>query len=305
MMTPPLRMEERVRLFTVLGIRFWDAAFDVPITQPLHVHAWLTGIAAPLRATRAASGSYSFHSLPGRRAAEFPGDAENPEDLGPVQEWVISVEDPAGHYLPEVFSLTLPLGYRGEFLSATPGSLPASAGRAYLFSAPGRPVPPGAIAIRVDLEEQLTELPAAWAVLRATIDGRERIGIADEDGRVLLLAPMPEVASLGMGSPPGLGQGAPGTQRWPVTLRVASEPAALRYPFDDVAVVPVAWQRRPSVRSILDEQDPVAVITDEDDPAVSEWTDEIRYGEELVLRTRRSDDTLASSVWITAGASIP
>jgi hypothetical protein len=159
--------------------------------------------------------------------------------------------------------------------------------------------------VRADIEEQLSSLPAAWAVVRATIEGREAIGVADETGRALVLAPMPAVASLGMGSPPGLGQPPPATQTWPVTLRVESEPAALRYPFEEVAGVPRAWQTRPSLRSILDEQDVVSVITEEDEPAVNEWTEELHFGEELILRRIRADGTLASSIWIIAGASIP
>ncbi|HUH11685.1 MAG TPA: hypothetical protein VMK65_01190, partial [Longimicrobiales bacterium] len=217
MSAPPLRTVEDTRVFTTLGIRFWDAAFDVPIHVPLVVHAWLPeGPVPPVRAVRSPSGVYSFHALPGRAAAEYPGGEEHPEDLGPELDYVIVVDDPGGRFLPAAFTLALPLGFRGVFpddaIASEPGGAPP---RAYLFPSPAYPVPPGAAAIRVDLLDADTDPdepePAAWAVVRATLEGRELTGIADESGRVLLLAALPLVERLNLGSPPGSGvEPAPG-----------------------------------------------------------------------------------------------
>lgn len=297
MSVPELRMVERVRMWTQLGIRFRDAAFDLPVTHPLKVHAWLPGAAqAPVRAVVGPGGVYSFHGL--------PGQVNDPDASGPPLEYVISVEDPAGLYLPLAFSVTLPLGYRGEFLSATTGSPPGAPGHAYLFAAPGRRVPPGAAAIRADLVDYDTGEPAAWAVLRATLDGREAVGIADGRGRVLLLAPQPDADGLGLGSPPGTGAGTPAAQEWPVTLRVDWQPAALRFPFAAGAALPASWQARPSLRSIF-EQDPALVVVDEGDAPAEDWVADLGFGTELVLRSRDAAGAPTSNVWITAGASIP
>lgn len=301
-----LRAVERTRVFTPLGIRFWDVALDVPVLRELDVHAWLLDAPfAPTKAVRSPSGVYVFHRLPARRESEFPGERERPEDLGSQLEYAIIVDDPAGAFLPVAFSVMLPLGYRGEFLSVSVTSEPGGAGRAYLFAAPSRRIPPGLAAIRADVEDADTGEPAAWAVLRATLEGRESTGIADERGRVLLLAPLPTADRLGLGSPPGSGQGPLAGKSWPVTLRVEYQPEALRYPLAGAAELPGSWVARPSLKSILDEQNPALVTTTVGDDPVTEWTAELSYGEELLLRSRDAEGEPLSAIRVHAGASIP
>ena len=302
-----IRVLERVRRFTPLGIRFWDAAFDEAVTTELRVYAWLRDAHhAPVRAVRSSSGVYAFHDLPARRAQERPAaDEEHPESAGPVQEYAIAVDDPTGRYLPAAFSLTLPLLYRGEFLSPLDGSPPGAAGRAYLFSAPARPVTASAAAVRADLWDTELDAPASWAVVRATVAGQTYTTVADADGRALLLFPLPSVDRLRLGSPPGSGQGAPAGASWPATFRVAYDPAALRFPFEGRPDVSPAWAERPSLKSILDEQPAALVRTEDGQDPVSEWTAEVVYGEELVLRTALPAGTASSRLWISAGASPP
>ncbi|MET0398113.1 MAG: hypothetical protein ABW277_15035 [Longimicrobiaceae bacterium] len=306
-LAPGIAVLERVRVFTPLGIRFWDSAFDVPAAAELRVHAWLAGgDFAPVRGVRSPSGIYGFHGLPGRAAQEYPAEREDaPESAGPVQEYAISVEDPGGLFLPVAFSVTLPLGYRGEFLSgglSPPGS---AAGRAYLFSAPSRPVPARAAAVRADLWDADADRPAAWAVLRATVEGATHTTVADQDGRALLLFPVPSVDRLRLGSPPGSGQGAPAGNRWAVTVGVWYEPAALRFPFAGRGDLHPAWGDRPSLKSVLDEQRAALVWQEEGLAPASEHAAELVYGEELVLRTVDAGGTPSSRLWISAGASPP
>ena len=305
---PSVRVLERVRAFTPLGIRFWDAAFDVPVTAELRVFAWLRGSAhPPVAAVRTPSGVYAFHALPGGRSQEHPAaDEEHPEWAGPPRELVIAVDDPRGWFLPTAFSVTLPLGYRGVFPSA--GASPpagAVAGRAYLFPAPSRPVPVNAGAVRADLWDAENERPAAWAVLRATVEGRTHTAVADERGRALLLFPLPSVDRLRLGSPPGSGQGAPTEARWPVTVEARYEPAALRFPFAGRGDLPPEWAARPSLKSVLDGQASATVTAEADAGPAADWTSELAYGEELVLRTRGPGAAPLPHLWITAGASSP
>lgn len=302
----PLGASERTRTFTPLGLRFWDAAFDRPITGRLVVRAWLMGGPfPPVAAIRSSGGVYSFHGLPGQTAVELPGDLPEPESAGPQLDYTIIVDDPSGAFLPAVFTLTLPLGYRGEFLSTEAGSHPAGAGRAYLFSAPSRPVPSGAVALRGDLEDAERGGPASWAVVRATVEGREVVGVAGPDGRVLLLGPMPEVERLGLGSPPGSGQGPVAAAAWSASLRVEYDPPALRYPLAAAAEVPRWWAARPSLKSVLDEQAPALVTTTEGAAPVTEWSTDVEYGEPLPLRTRGAEGEPLSSLRVHAAASIP
>ncbi|HEU0054909.1 MAG TPA: hypothetical protein VFQ39_17105 [Longimicrobium sp.] len=306
-LAPRIRVLEWTRAFAPLGIRFWDAGFDVPVVDELRVHAWLRdGDFAPVRATRSGSGIYSFADLPGRRAQERPaGDEEHAEALGPTQEYVIAVDDPAGRWLPAAFSVTLPLGYRGEFLSASAASAPGGAGRAYLFPSASRPVSARAAAIRADLWDADLDAPAAYAVLRATIDGATHTAVADEAGRALLLFPVPAVDRLRLGSPPGSGQGAPAGNRWPVGVQAWYDPGALRFPFAGRAELDPAWAARPSLKSVLDEQRAALVWADDGQAPAAGLTAELAYGEELVLRTAGSGGSLHPRLWLSAAASPP
>lgn len=307
-MTATIRVLERDRTFTPLGIRFWDAALDQPVAEPLSVHAWLRGTAhRPVRAVRSSGGVYAFHGLPGQAAAERPAaDEEHPESVGVPREYAVAVDDPSGRYLPVAFGVTLPLGYRGEFLSggvASPpqASPPHAAGRAYLFPAAGRAVPPGLAAIRADFADAATGEPAPWVVLTATVGGETRTAIADQEGRALLLVPFPTPERLRQGSPPVDTRDA----TWPVTLSVQWQPGALRYLFAERDGLNPAWAARPSLKSILDEQGAADTWTDEGQEPVAEWTDTLVHGRELVLRTTLAGGERASTVWISAGASPP
>lgn len=303
-MSVQIRELERDRTFTPLGIRFWDAALDLPVADTLAVYAWPAGTGhTPVRAVRSPGGVYAFHALPGQRAAEKPADdEEHPETLGTPREYAIAVDDATGRYQPAAFSVTLPLGYRGEFLSASDtASPPRPGGRAYLFSAPTRQVPPGLAAIRADLVDADTQEPAAWAVLTTTVGGVTRTAVADERGRALVLVPFPTPERLRQGSPPA---GAV-TATWPVSLAVRWEPAALRFPFPAREGIHPAWAARPSLKSILDEQRAALVWTDEGQAPAAEWTDTLVHGQELVLRTTLAGGARAPTVWISAGASPP
>jgi len=307
-LAPRIRVLEWTRAFATLGIRFWDAAFDVPVRDELRVYAWLAGADfAPVRGVRSRSGVYAFPALPGRRAQEYPASSEeHPELLGPVQEYVVAVDDPAGRWLPTAFSVTLPLGYRGEFLAASADSAPGGAGRAYLFPSAARPVPAGAAAVRADLWDADLDRPASWAVLRATVEGATWTALADEAGRALLLLPVPSVDRLRLGSPPGSGQGPPAGNRWPVAVRAWYQPGALRFPFAGRTDLDPAWAARPSLKSVLDEQQAALVWQEEGQPPADEHAAELVYGEELVLRTFAPGGALLlPRLWISAGVSPP
>jgi len=309
--TAAIRVLERDRTFTPLGIRFWDAALDVPVAEPLDVYAWLRGTSYPAtRAVRASSGVYAFHALPGQADAERPARGEeHPERVGPAREYAIAVDDPAGRYLPVAFTVTLPLGYRGVFLEPADllaASPPEPQGRAYLFPSVGRAAPRGVAAIHATLVDESTlgsdaVRPAAWAVLTATVAGETRSGIADAEGRVVVMVPFPTPERLRLGSP------AVDTREasWPVTLSAAWEPAALRYPFPARGGPNPAWADRPSLKSILYEQGPAPVRLDEGEAPVLEWTETLVHGRELVLRTTLAGGARGATVWIAAGASPP
>jgi hypothetical protein len=149
------------------------------------------------------------------------------------RKFVIEVADLADRFQPFRFEVTAPSRgvYTGEDLlidsspidSTGPSGVP-------LFSAPARSVPSSMAVIRGELREPSPAPgrrgpPAAWAVVEAEF-GERRLArsFADEQGRVALIFPYPELETnpltTGAGSPSGAGP-ALREQRWNVSLKAS------------------------------------------------------------------------------------
>lgn len=280
-MTPMLL--ERLTHFTLLGIRFWDAALDRPVADGLTVTAWPT--AAPRqvrRAVRTASGVYAFHGLPGMRRLEQATAADilaaSPPD---ITSFVVAVADAQRRFFPVAFEVSLPLPDLGVFPTAVSTSPPGSPGF-YLFSAPTRAPAPGLAVVRAQLVEAGSQQPAAYAVVEAEVRGHTHYAIADARGALALLFPYPLFVSALGASPPG---GLPlAEQQWPLTLRVRYQPAAQ---------APLPGTPLPALASLFAQ--PAATIWPSTaGTAVSQLTFDLLFGQELVLRTGAE-----STLWIT------
>ncbi len=294
-------------VFTVLGIQFWDPVLDQPVTDGLMVTAQLQNTSYPvITAFRTASGTYAFQGLPCLHAVEYPASISAvPASPARTFTFVITVADTLQRFLPVLFAVDLPLGYSGLFLSNQPGSPPGQGGRAYLFSAPTRAAAPGLSVVRVDLWDRANDQPAAYAGVQIFINGRQWSGMADELGRAQIQFPSPLLQTLNLGSPPGIGQGAPSTVSWPIQAKVFYEPAQLRFPLQGLPDVPWPWSSTPSLKSILDAQQPALIWQNESGPAVAEWTGDITYGTPLVLSTSLNDPTAISSVLMISQITSP
>jgi hypothetical protein len=292
---PGIELEQK-SVFTVLGIQFWDFAFDTPITDSLQVSAQLKDTAYPLLpAYRTGSGVYAFQGLPCLRSVEYPP----PEPVAapspaPTFSFVITVADTLDRFVPTVFGVDLPLPYRGLFLSNDVPSPVDAAARAYLFSAPTRPVVVGMAAVRADLWDHEAQAPAAFAALRVQVDGSVWLGTADENGRVLVAFPYPLLQRLSLGSPPGSGQGTLTSMSWPITVDVQYEPGAQSLLLQSTPFVQWPWNVTPSLKSILENQSAAQVWLAAAGPPVAQWTGQLTYGEELVLRTTPNDSKAPS-----------
>ena len=290
---------ETVRAFTTLGIRFWDAALERPVSGALDVLAFRRDTRdPPVSAHVTPSGVYAFHDLPGLR------DVEHPRGDGPVlgsppasAEFVIAVRDSLGRYLPMAFGVALPLPYRGLFPAGD--SVP-------LFSAPTRPIPPGLGAVRAELWDTNAALPGSHAVLRVKLGPNVWTGTADDAGRVLVVLPTPTVERLTLGSPPGSGQGSPDAATWPIVVSVRSTPGALRFPLATGRPGAAAFARVPSLKTVLEDQTEGQLFAADNVAPTSSLDATLPFGRALVLRTRRTPITEDSGrLWITAGASPP
>jgi len=289
-----------------LGVRFRDAITGTDIVD-LTVDAWPAvvdpAVEQTLRRVRAfvtAGGVYGWTDLPGLRHHTFgAGDDAYWRTLEPPLPLLYRVEvmDEAGRFLPFRFTVRAPA--RGVFTwTVDPtGSPPNASGAVPLYSAPSRLPPAATAVIRAELHEAEPRRPAAWAVVEARIGGR-RIGrgMADEKGRLLLLAHYPEPAppplGVGAASPPGASRVPLWNQEWPVELDVyygARPTGAVTDP--------------PDLSEAL--LQPAALVWLDDRRRMALATVSLKYGEELRVRTRGEDARGALLVTRTDGGSPP
>jgi hypothetical protein len=303
---PAFHTFERQTLVAPLGLRFHDAATGRSVEGGLEVNVYTQGRwARALRAFPNLSGTYVLHHAPGLEEFErSAGDREAWLDAPPPRPFTVEVRDTERRFLPCRFEVELPT--RGIYRwSVEPESSPLTEGEASvpLYSAPSRAVVPGLAAIRLELKEAETGLAAAWALIDAYIDAVTPTvharGIADEQGRVLVVFPVPEPAPYAQSSPPDSPPQPPygsqfSAQQWPVRIEAAY---VARHPAPDV----------PDLREILTQ--PGATLW-------GEWTDpthntplaeqSLRYGSELVVRTHDSaNDSQLSELLITPAGSPP
>lgn len=121
-----LRPLEEVRIVTVLGIRFWDAARDSQVSDGLVVSARAEGTTAPrVTAFRTLSGVYAFQGLPGLHDLEYPPPGATPAASPPLTaRLIVEVEDTEDRFVPVAFAVEVPLPYRGVLTTAVGGSPP-------------------------------------------------------------------------------------------------------------------------------------------------------------------------------------
>jgi hypothetical protein len=278
---------EKQRLFTPLGIQFWDAAQDRAVDDGLL--AWAiapTPGITPVPAVRTASGIYAFQGLPGLWDIEHPTtDALPPTSPPRSVQFVILVLDVLHRYLPQAFSVTLPLPYLGLFLSNEVTSPQGAAARAYLFSAVSRPTPSGCATVRVQAWDKAANTPAPYSGLQITVAGNTWNGIADENGAGVIYFPYPPLEKLSHGSPPGSGQGSIFDTTWPVQVQIKYQPSKITFPLAGLQGISDAWMQIPSLKSILQDQGAATIWPIEAGPAAATFSATLQYGSVLVLRT--------------------
>jgi hypothetical protein len=277
---------ERTVLFAPFGVLFWDPATQTPVHTGLEVVHRRDAQSAAVRAVPNRSGVYLLRGLPGL------GDVERGAGAGPVPtgRYRVEVTDPQGQFLPVAFDADLPTPIRGLFdpgcdfrgshlweVPSPPGSPVAPALPVVpLFSAPGRPLPPGMAVLRAQLRTVGGEA-AAWAVLETSVGDRATgLGVADGNGLATVVFPYPEPTALLL-SPPGYGSSRLSDQSWALDVHAyfggGSPPSAA--PVADPSGIP-------DLCDLLD-QHPVTLLADESGTPLSSV--DLRYGRELVLRT--------------------
>ncbi len=289
---------ERTTVFTPLGIRFWDPVRDTQVSDNLTITARSeTVYSSVTTAFPTTSGVYAFQGLPGLYAIEHPvGDLVRATSPPNPKSFIIEVKDQQRRFLPVVFSVDLPLPYKGILSFTAENSPPGdSLPRVYLFSAPTRPVSPGMAVVRGCLVEYATQRPAAHVMLEIQVEGKKWYGLADERGCVAVLFPYPTIVSL-------LGASLPDTtrvplyeQRWELTMRVHYAPAVLEPPGAEIPYLDSICKQRKQIPAVMYPTRIGSAPT-----PVTEWTVDLVFGQELILRT---DDL--PELWIDTTVSSP
>lgn len=276
---------ERFSLVALLGLRFRDVVTGAIIGDGLRVTAYPQG--QPHRGVRAVpnrSGVYVLNSAPGLTMyARGQGDAEFRDASPPQKNFTVEVLDEERRFQPfQIIAQIRP--ERGLFkwptsFDASPSLLSESVP---LYSSPTRIVPGGMSVIRAELWDRVANQPASWAVLEARLNNLLLArGIADGEGKIALIFPNPAPQSAPLSSPPVIGGAALTEQVWEIALRARyAPPPALASPPQPVRDAPAL----PDLRDTLTQ--PIAMLW-ADAEGVEELTEvSLRYGEELVLRSR-------------------
>jgi hypothetical protein len=287
---------EETRIVSLLGIRFWDLVQDVQVSDAdLVVVAWPEdGHGYAVKAFRTLSGIYAFRGLPGLHGLEYPGAYDSAKEVRP-KRFVVKAEDSQQRFLPVVFHVELPDSTNG-FLDRNLGLGPSSPPSCIrppglLFSAPTRPVPPGLGVIRAQLKEYPTGRDAAHAVMEVEVKGQHWYGLSTEKGTIAVLFPYPTPENA---SPPQSTLVSLYKQKWKVIIRVYYEPAKLAYLLDeDLRQRGLVGRELPELKSVFN-QSPAKIWTwmpgsPIAEPSVSDFSGEMTFGKELVLKTRLAE----------------
>jgi hypothetical protein len=266
---------ETVTRTALLGVRFWDRVTGRVVADGLEVLETTRGI----RLLPGRSGVFVLHELPGLRATTF-GSGDDAFWASPPgsAEIGFTVVDTTRQFLPFAFSTDVPV--RGLFaedcgLEASPPA--AVVGGVPLFSAPSRIAPAGIAAVRADLWDVDADAPAAWAVLEVSAGtGPVYRGVADANGRTVVLLPYPEPPWHGSSPPPG--SHSLSEQTWPLTIGVRYAPSQASPPLPTPSPDAV-----PDLCAVLTQ--PAGTLLAADSPSTALGSQLLVFGRELVLRT--------------------
>ena len=222
---------ERLSLTCPLGLRFLDTATgtlvaDGGLSQTggagLRASAWPDGNPhAKKDAIVTPSGIHSFSGLPGLRRFEN-NEADDPWNPPPeTAVFQVEVTDTFNRFLPCRLSIDAPV--RGLVDFGGNGSPPGfESGAVPLFSAPWRALPTGLAVVRAELKDGLTGRPAAWAVAEASYSSggllRTARGLADGQGRLVMLFAYPEGQRHSFNGSPPLSAQSLSQQQWTLNL---------------------------------------------------------------------------------------
>lgn len=221
---------EEINRFTPLGIRFWDPVFDCQIRDALHVtiHPVMNNQKIS-RAYRTIGDIYTFNHIYGLWDIETSPYQNEDETDSPLEtkQYIVNIHDDSNRYLDVSLQISLPLPYRGVFLSNHHSGSPSTTSPKglYLYSSTVRRAPGWVAMVRGEMIDVDSEQPVSGALLKITAEGGEtHYGISDKQGRFMVLFAYPVLVE-GFGGSPSSSSHRPLSQLfWELELEVFYSP---------------------------------------------------------------------------------
>jgi hypothetical protein len=284
-MTSPLLIE-KFPLVAPLGLCFHDVATGERIADGLKISIYpLTNNIRKIRkdALPNRSGVYVLQNAYGlENFKNGAGDAEFWANNPPRKTYIAEVSDAERRF--QSFQLTLKLPVKGIYRweNAPPSSPNKTLASIPLYSAPTRKITNAMSVVRAELR-QSDGTPAAFAVLEARFDNNlVARGIADRDGKIVLIFPTLAPQSNPFASPPtGATNVTLAEQQWILDLNVKYQPSIFQT--SPPIVAEIEGENLPDLRRVL-AQSNGKIWTD------AAQTEELktvvlRLGKELILRS--------------------
>jgi len=213
---------DRVLRRAQLGVQFRDALDRRVVADGLRVD--LLDAHRPAKNVRLhpnPSGVFVAHGLPGLNGFAEP-ETSSPPGIDPGR-FSLVVRDTWSRFVDARVGLDLPSDglFQPACLSASPGDAPP---HVPLYSASTRPLPGAVAVVRADLRlASNPERPASWARVELWLGTvRLAVGVADRDGGLVLLCPLPTPREPTRRASPPAGFD---RMRWDVSLRAHWNPA--------------------------------------------------------------------------------
>lgn len=292
----PFQVIEKLSLVAPLGLCFHDAATGERVIDGLTVEIYAdtkNNLKKRFRAVPNPSGVFVIHKISGleefsRGAGDDAFWKENP----PQKPFIVEVFDNENRFQPFRFSIKLPVRgiYRWENIPPTSPNKNLSS--VPLYSAASRKKLSGMSLIRAQFRESF-EKAASFAVLEARLNSKLIArGIADGEGRIVLMFPSLAPATNPLTSPPSNSTRVTlAEQKWNIDLTLKYQPAILQP--EQTPDAENSAEILPDLRKIL-EQTQAKMFAD---VAKTEnfTTAVLLFGRELILRSREAQTSPPSA----------
>lgn len=282
-----LTLIEKLPLVSPLGLCFHDAATGERVADGLKISIYpLTNNMRKIKTDALPNRSGVFVLQAAYGLDNFKngaGDAEFWANNPPQKMYVAEVFDAENRFQPFQLTLKLPVEgiYRWE--NTPPSSPNKTAASIPLYSAPTRKATNAMAVIRAELR-QADGTPAAFAVLEAWFNGvLAARGIADREGKIVLIFPTLAPQSNPFASPPTNATNVTlAEQQWILDLSVKYQPSIFQS--SPPIAAEIAGENLPDLRRVLAQSNGKiwadAAQTEELKTAV------LRLGKELILRSK-------------------